>query len=98
MKTCFIVINFLSIVTNIYYFDKSFSNFFIILLPTLLFKFKDTKFICACGETFTLKSNKDEMHIDVCSKCHPAYTGKQNATTVKGNVDKFNKKYGIKKA
>ena len=61
-------------------------------------EFKDTKFICACGETFTLKSNKDEMHIDVCSKCHPAYTGKQNATTVKGNVDKFNKKYGIKKA
>ena len=48
--------------------------------------------------SFTLKSNKDEMHIDVCSKCHPAYTGKQNATTVKGNVDKFNKKYGIKKA
>ena len=35
-------------------------------------EFKDTKFICACGETFTLKSNKDEMHIDVCSKCHPA--------------------------
>ena len=61
-------------------------------------EFKDTKFICACGETFTLKSNKDEMHIDVCSKCHPTYTGKQNATTVKGNVDKFNKKYGIKKA
>lgn len=59
---------------------------------------KDTNFICACGETFTLKSTKDEMHIDVCSKCHPAYNpGKQSANKLTGNVEKFNKKYGLKK-
>lgn len=58
---------------------------------------KDTKFICACGETFTAKSKKDEMHIDVCSKCHPFYTGKQGATSLTGNVEKFNKKYNLDK-
>ena len=58
-------------------------------------EFKDTKFICACGETFTLKSNKDEMHIDVCSKCHPYWTGNLRQKTVGGRADKFKKKYGL---
>ena len=58
---------------------------------------KDTKFICACGNTFTAKSTKDEQHIEICNKCHPFYTGKQGATKTKGNVDKFNQKYGFKK-
>ena len=58
----------------------------------------ECKVTCACGNTFMTGSVSKELRVDVCSKCHPAYTGKQNATTVKGNVDKFNKKYGIKKA
>ncbi len=58
----------------------------------------DTKFICSCGETFTAKSTKkeDEVHVDICSKCHPFYTGKQGTATLTGNVEKFNKKYGLK--
>lgn len=50
---------------------------------------------CACGETFTVKSNKPEMQVEVCSKCHPFYTGKQARASRAGRVDKFNKKYGF---
>jgi len=58
-------------------------------------EYRDTKVICACGETFTTKSTKDEIMVEVCSKCHPFYTGKQNRTSKTGRVDKFNKKYGF---
>lgn len=59
---------------------------------------KEAKFICACGETFTAKTTKkeDEIHVEICSKCHPFYTGKQGTKNLTGNVEKFNKKYGIK--
>ena len=56
---------------------------------------KDATVICACGETFTVKSTKDEIHVEVCSKCHPFYTGKQTRGTRTGKVEKFNKKYGF---
>lgn len=58
----------------------------------------DVKFICACGETFTARTtkNEDEIHVEICSKCHPFYTGKQGNKTLTGNVEKFNKKYGLK--
>ena len=50
---------------------------------------------CACGETFTVMSTKDEIHVEVCSKCHPFYTGKQSRTSKTGRVEKFNQKYGL---
>ncbi len=59
--------------------------------------YKTTKVTCACGETFEVQSNKDELHIEVCSKCHPFYSGKQNRSKHAGQVDKFNKKYGFDK-
>ena len=52
---------------------------------------------CACGNTFKTKSTKKEINVEVCSACHPFYTGTQNTTTRKGQVDKFNKKYGFDK-
>lgn len=55
----------------------------------------ECKVVCACGNTFTTKSNKEEIHVEVCSKCHPFYTGKQNRTSQTGRVEKFNKKYGL---
>ena len=58
-------------------------------------EYKDTKVTCACGETFVVQSTKDEMHVEVCSKCHPFYTGKQSRASRAGRVDKFNKKYGF---
>ena len=52
----------------------------------------DTKVTCACGNTFTVKSTKEELHLEVCDKCHSFYTGKQQAKRT-GTVEKFNKKY-----
>lgn len=57
----------------------------------------DANVTCACGNTFTTKSIMSEIHVEVCDKCHPFYTGKQNLTSKKGQVDKFNKKYGFDK-
>lgn len=57
--------------------------------------YKDCTITCACGETFKAKSNKDEISVEVCSKCHPFYTGQQSRKSRAGRVDKFNKKYGF---
>ena len=51
---------------------------------------------CNCGNTFVTGSTKENIHVEICSKCHPFYTGQQKATQARGRVDKFNKKYGIK--
>ncbi len=58
-------------------------------------KYMETKVNCACGNNFTVNSNKPELHIEVCNQCHPAYTGVQNTTTKSGRVEKFNRKYGF---
>ena len=57
--------------------------------------YKESKVTCACGETFTTKSTKEEIVVEVCSKCHPFYTGKQGRASRAGRVNKFNKKYGF---
>ena len=48
---------------------------------------------CACGEKFTTRSTKDVLKLDICSVCHPFYTGKQKLIDREGRVDKFRKKY-----
>ena len=58
-------------------------------------EYKTCKVTWACGETFEVKSNKDELTVEVCSKCHPFYTGKQSRASRAGRVDKFNRKYGL---
>jgi len=50
---------------------------------------------CACGETFTVGSTKKELRVDICSKCHPFFTGKQKFVDTGGRVEKFKKKFGI---
>ena len=50
---------------------------------------------CNCGNTFTVGSTKPEIHVEICSKCHPFYTGQQKAISARGRIDKFNRKYGI---
>lgn len=52
---------------------------------------------CACGNTFKTFSTSNSINVEVCSNCHPFYTGKQNLGNRKGQVDKFNKKYGFDK-
>lgn len=55
----------------------------------------DCKVTCACGETFTCKSTKPEISVEICSKCHPFYTGSQKNTVVGGRSERFKKKFNI---
>ena len=50
---------------------------------------------CACGETFTTKSIKPELRVEIFSKCHPFYTGSQKNTVVGGRSERFKKKFNI---
>ncbi|MGB3862644.1 MAG: 50S ribosomal protein L31 [Candidatus Aminicenantaceae bacterium] len=52
---------------------------------------------CACGNTFTTRSTKKEIRVEICSACHPFFTGKQKFIDSAGRVEKFRKKYGDKK-
>lgn len=55
----------------------------------------ETKVTCACGNTFTVYSNKPSLQLEVCDKCHPFFTGEQGKVTKTGRVEKFNRKYGF---
>ena len=61
-------------------------------------KYQKCKVTCiSCGNTFETESTTAEIRVDTCSNCHPFYTGKQAFTTADGAVDKFNKRYNLKK-
>ena len=51
---------------------------------------------CACGVTWTTRSTKGDVRVEVCSACHPFFTGEQRIVDVEGRVERFKKKYGIK--
>lgn len=59
--------------------------------------YKSTTITCACGEVIETKSTKQDIHVEICSKCHPFYTGKQKLVDTGGRVDRFNKRLGMKK-
>ena len=56
-------------------------------------KYEEAEAKCACGETFTTRSTTPKMHVDICSVCHPFFTGKQKLMDTEGRVEKFKKKY-----
>ncbi|QJQ52149.1 MULTISPECIES: 50S ribosomal protein L31 [Vitreoscilla] len=58
--------------------------------------YHDIQVICSCGSTFVTKSTmeKETFNIEVCSECHPFYTGKQKIVDTAGRVDRFNQKFG----
>ncbi len=58
---------------------------------------KDATVTCACGATFKTKSTKEKIDVEICSECHPFYTGTQGRTKKTGNIEKFNKKFGLDK-
>lgn len=58
--------------------------------------YKEAKVVCACGENFATKSTKPVIHVDICSKCHPFFTGKQKLMDAEGRVQKFKRKYAKK--
>lgn len=50
--------------------------------------------ICACGNTFETRATQPEIHVEICSSCHPFFTGKQKFVDSEGRVERFQKKYG----
>ncbi len=53
----------------------------------------ETNVTCSCGNTFTTRSVKAELHVELCNQCHPFYTGKQKLVDTGGRVERFQKKY-----
>ena len=54
--------------------------------------YKQVEVVCNCGNTFTTGSTKDSIHVEICSKCHPFFTGKQKFVDAGGRVDRFKKR------
>jgi large subunit ribosomal protein L31 len=58
--------------------------------------YNDAKVVCACGNTFTIGSTRKMMKVELCSKCHPFYTGEQRVVDTMGRVERFKRRYKIK--
>jgi large subunit ribosomal protein L31 len=50
--------------------------------------------VCACGNTFETRSTQPTIHVEICAKCHPYYTGKQKLIDTAGRVERFHRRYG----
>ena len=61
--------------------------------PKIHPQYKETTIVCACGETIHTRSTKQNIRIEICSKCHPFFTGTQKLVDSAGRVDKFLKRY-----
>ena len=57
--------------------------------------YKQTTVRCACGNEFVTGSTKEDIRVEICSKCHPFFTGKQKLVDTGGRVDRFKKRYNI---
>jgi len=58
--------------------------------------YKDAKVTCSCGNSFVTGSTVKEIHVEICSACHPLYTGKKKLIDTTGQVDKFKERFGKK--
>ena len=56
-------------------------------------EYKEVQVRCACGNTFTAGSTKDEISVEICSKCHPFFTGQAKTMEKGGRIERFNKKF-----
>jgi large subunit ribosomal protein L31 len=59
-------------------------------------EYKPTTITCACGNVVETRSTVQNIHVDICSQCHPFFTGKQKLLDTAGRVERFKRKYGIK--
>ena len=57
-------------------------------------QYNEVEVRCACGNTFKTRSTKPELHLEICSACHPFFTGRQKLIDTEGRVERFTKKYG----
>jgi len=60
-------------------------------------EYVECRVACACGNTFLTRSTKKEIRVEICSQCHPFFTGKQKLMDSAGRIEKFRKKYGESK-
>jgi len=68
-----------------------------VMKPGIHPEYTEITVTCACGETFKTRSTKKgDLHVEICSACHPFFTGKQKLVDTAGRVDRFNKRYGKK--
>ena len=58
-------------------------------------EYVDAKVVCACGNVIETRSTVPEIHVEICSQCHPFFTGKQKLIDTAGRVEKFRRKYGM---
>ena len=56
-----------------------------------------TKITCACGNVIETRSTAKDIHVEICSECHPFFTGKQKLVDTAGRIERFNKRFNIKK-
>ncbi|MBQ8766405.1 MAG: 50S ribosomal protein L31 [Clostridia bacterium] len=59
--------------------------------------YHEVEVVCACGAKFETRSTKEDLKVDICSNCHPFFTGKQKLVDTGGRVDRFNKRYNLSK-
>ena len=62
--------------------------------PSIHPDYHEVEVRCACGATWTTRSTKQELHLEICSNCHPFFTGRQKLVDTEGRVERFTKKYG----
>ena len=60
-------------------------------------EYKETTVKCACGAEYKTRSTKENIRVDICSKCHPFFTGKRKLVDTGGRVDRFKKRYNLDK-
>lgn len=60
-------------------------------------EYHDLMVVCACGNTFQTRSTKKDLRVEICSECHPFFTGKQKLVDSGGRVERFNRRYGQRK-
>ena len=58
--------------------------------------FTDTKVVCSCGNVLTVGSTRKEMKVELCSRCHPFFTGEQRVVDTAGRVERFKRRYKMK--
>ncbi len=61
-------------------------------------KYEEVEVRCACGNTFKTRSTKPELHLEICSACHPFFTGRQKLIDTEGRVERFTKRFGAQTA
>ncbi len=64
--------------------------------PKIHPEYNEVTVVCACGETFVTRSTRKELRLEICSKCHPFFTGKQKLIDTAGRVERFTRRYSGK--